>query len=182
MSGRPWAHVGADTAYAGAMTDAAFASSPSGADAWISRRAARVLLVDRIDRVLLFHGIDPARPWHSYWFTPGGGLDPGESWADGAARELVEETGLRRNPAELGDPVWSETIEYPFDGRWYRQEQKFFLVRVPSGEIDVTGLRGIERDTIDSYRWWTIDELDTTDERIYPKELPGLLRQLLEGK
>ncbi|HEY8533868.1 MAG TPA: NUDIX domain-containing protein [Micromonospora sp.] len=163
------------------MTDAVFTSPPSGADGWIARRAARVLLVDQSNRVLLFHGIDPARPHHAYWFTPGGGLDPGETWADGAARELAEETGLRLSPTELGEPVWSETTEFPFDGRWYRQDQKFFLVRVPSWEVDVSGFGRIERDTIDGYRWWTIDELDTTDERFYPTELPTLLRHMLEG-
>jgi 8-oxo-dGTP diphosphatase len=29
------------------------------------------------------------------WYTPGGGLEPGEEPAAGAARELLEETGLR---------------------------------------------------------------------------------------
>ena len=43
------------------------------------RRAARVLLVDAADRVLLFAGSDPLRPGDgSWWFTPGGGLDDGE--------------------------------------------------------------------------------------------------------
>ena len=38
----------------------------------------------------------PAAPDRgSWWFTPGGGLDPGESHRDGAVRELFEETGLR---------------------------------------------------------------------------------------
>lgn len=31
----------------------------------------------------------------SFWCTPGGGLDPGESLHDGLIRELVEETGVR---------------------------------------------------------------------------------------
>ncbi|TML29501.1 MAG: NUDIX domain-containing protein, partial [Actinobacteria bacterium] len=59
----------------------------------IPRRASRVLVVDEAGRVLLFHGFDPARPEHGYWFTVGGGLDPGESAVQGAVRELFEETG-----------------------------------------------------------------------------------------
>ncbi|MEU4368600.1 NUDIX hydrolase [Micromonospora chersina] len=143
------------------------------------RRAARVLLVDVSDRVLLFEGSDPARPGHRYWFTPGGGLDPGETPAAGAARELAEETGLRLAPAELGPPVWAETVEFPFDGVWYRQEQEFFLVRVPSWEVDTAGFNEIERATMHRHRWWAVDELAACDERYYPDDLPAVLARAL---
>lgn len=145
------------------------------------RRAARVLLVDAADRVLLFHGSDPARPGHRYWFTPGGGLDPGESPAQGAARELAEETGLRLAPAELGAPVWSETVEFPFDGVWYRQEQEFFLVRVPGWEVDTAGFDEIERASVHGHRWWTVGDLAATAERYYPPDLPARLGRVLVG-
>ncbi|MEV0608807.1 NUDIX domain-containing protein [Polymorphospora rubra] len=145
---------------------------------FILRRAARVLLVDEAGRVLLFNGFDPARPDHRYWFTPGGGLEPAESAAAGAARELAEETGLLLPLTELGDPVRHEEIEFPFDGQWYRQEQDFFLVRVPSWQIDTSGFDEVERHTIESHRWWSADELESTAERFYPNELPALLRRL----
>ncbi|WP_416900660.1 NUDIX hydrolase [Micromonospora echinospora] len=146
------------------------------------RRAARVLLLDAAGRVLLFSGVDPARPEHRYWFTPGGGLDAGEEAAAGAARELTEETGLRLTPAELGQPVWRETVEYPFDGVWYRQEQDFFLVRVPTWEVDTTGFDDIERATVTGHRWWSRDELAATTERYYPVDLPALLTRVRGGE
>lgn len=145
----------------------------------IPRRAARVLLVDGDDRVLMFRGFDPARPEHRYWFTPGGGLDPEESYVVGAARELAEETGLRLAPEQLGQPVWHEVSEYPFDGRLYRQHQDFFLVRVSAFTVDTAGFDQVERDSIDDHRWWEVAELEATDERFYPGELPALLRRLL---
>ncbi|PZF97803.1 NUDIX hydrolase [Micromonospora deserti] len=145
------------------------------------RRAARVLLVDAAGRVLLFSGWDPSRPDHRYWFTPGGGLDPGESPAAAAARELAEETGLRLAPAELGESVWSETVEFPFDGVRYRQEQEFFLVRVPSWQVDTAGFTDVERASVDGHRWWTRAELVTTDERYYPVELPAVLARALSA-
>ncbi|WP_326560417.1 NUDIX hydrolase [Micromonospora sp. NBC_01796] len=149
------------------------------------RRAARVLLLDGADRVLLFRGWDPARPDHRYWFTPGGGLDPGESPADGAVRELAEETGLRLSVDQVGEPVWQEVTEFPFGGRWYRQEQEFFLVRVPAElafEVDTAGFDQIERDSIDEHRWWSVAELEATADRFYPTELPALLGRLLGGE
>ncbi|WBB70430.1 NUDIX domain-containing protein [Micromonospora sp. WMMD812] len=143
------------------------------------RRAARVLLVDADGRALLFAGFDPARPEHRYWFTPGGGLDSGESSAAGAARELAEETGLRLAPTELGEPVWRETVEFPFDGVWYRQEQEFFLVRVPSWEVDTSGFDAIEQASTTGHRWWSVAELAASPELYYPNDLPELLTRVL---
>lgn len=145
----------------------------------MGRSAARVILVDAAGRVLLFRGWDPTTPHLRYWFTAGGGLHPGESSAEGAARELAEETGLRVAPAELGAPVWHEVTEFPFDGRRYRQEQDFFLLRVPTFEIDTTGFDPEERRSIDGHRWWTVAELAAADEPIYPTALVELLARLL---
>jgi 8-oxo-dGTP pyrophosphatase MutT (NUDIX family) len=142
----------------------------------IPRRAARVLLIDAGGRVLLLRGFDPARPDHRYWFTVGGAVDVGESLAGGAARELREETGLVLEPTVLGEPVWHEVTEYPFDGQWYRQEQDFFVARVPAWEVSVDGFDPVERRSIDGYRWWSLAELEATQERYYPAELPALLR------
>jgi 8-oxo-dGTP pyrophosphatase MutT (NUDIX family) len=143
------------------------------------RRAARVVLVDRAGRTLLLRGCDPARPELRWWFTPGGGLNPGESPAQGAARELFEETGLRVDPADLGEPVWRQVTEFSYDNRQYRQDQDFYLYRVAEWQIDTAGFDPEERRTIDAHRWWSAAELDSTDETVYPEELADLLRGFL---
>jgi 8-oxo-dGTP pyrophosphatase MutT (NUDIX family) len=143
------------------------------------RRAARVLLVDEDERVLLFRGADPARPGHRYWFTPGGGLEADETPAAAAARELAEETGLRLPPAAFGEPVHAEVTEFPFAGVWYRQRQDFFLVRVAAWEVDTEGFNEIERGSIDAHRWWRVAELRETVERYYPVDLPAVLARVL---
>ena len=84
-------------------------------------------------------------------------------------------------PADLGEPVWGEVTEFPFDGRRYRQEQEFFVLRVPVVEIDTGGFNEIERASVDGHRWWTIGELETTSERCYPAGLADLLRTLVGG-
>ena len=60
----------------------------------------------RDDQVLLLHGFNPFAPADLFWFTIGGGIDPGESPAAAAAWELLEETGMAVDPADLGELVW----------------------------------------------------------------------------
>jgi 8-oxo-dGTP pyrophosphatase MutT (NUDIX family) len=141
------------------------------------RRAARVVLLDRAGRVLLLRGGDPARPELRYWFTPGGGLDMGESSAQGAARELFEETGLRVDAAELGEPVWHQVTEFSYDSRQYRQEQDFYLLRVEQWQVDMAGMQADERLVIDEHRWWSVAELDAAEETVYPEDLAALVRR-----
>jgi ADP-ribose pyrophosphatase YjhB (NUDIX family) len=143
-----------------------------------ARTAARILLVDSQERVLLFHGCDPARPGVSYWFTPGGGLGDGEAAQAGAARELAEETGLWLTEAQIGAPVHTDLAEFSFDGVTYRQEQMFFLVRVAQWTVDSGGFEDYERRSIDQHRWWSIAELDRTEETYYPADLIGLLKKV----
>lgn len=144
------------------------------------RRAARVLLVDADDRVLLFHGCDPADDGAGHWWlTPGGGLDPGESPAQAAARELAEETGLLVDPAELGAPVHERTALFRFAGSSYRQSEDFFLLRVVAHEVDVTGFTALEQTALLGHRWWPRAELRRTAERVYPVELPDVLDRVV---
>ena len=142
----------------------------------VNRRAARVLLLDDRDRVLLFRGGDPAAPEAgTWWFTVGGGVDPGESLVDAAARELFEETGLRCSPADLGEPVHEETSPFSFAGRVIVQRNTFFLLRVPSHEVDTVGFNQLENDSIVEHRWWPLGDLRTTADSVYPRCLVELL-------
>jgi 8-oxo-dGTP pyrophosphatase MutT (NUDIX family) len=144
----------------------------------IERRAARVLVVDAAGRVLMLRGFDPVNPDVRYWFTVGGGLEPDETLEQAAVRELAEETGLRVDPAALGRPVWNDVAEFPFDGRRYRQEQAWFLVRVDSLEVDRSGFDEMERATVDTVTWWTPHDFRTATEPFYPPDLPALLHRL----
>lgn len=151
-----------------------------GPQALQDRRAARVLLVDADERVLLFHGCDPADAGAGdWWFTPGGGLDEGETPAQGAARELAEETGLRVAPEQLGGVVFERVATFSFSGSSYRQSEDFFALRVDAHDVDTSGFTALEVSSVLGHRWWTREQLRTTDERVYPTELADLLDRVL---
>ena len=145
----------------------------------VIRRAGRVLLVDADRRVLLFRGGDPLAPERgTWWFTPGGGLDGAESWAEGAARELYEETGLLVPADQLGTAVHQERSEFDFAGTTYHQSSQFFLHRVDRHEVDTSRFEELEASSIVEHRWWSLAELRSTTDRIYPPRLGDLLTRL----
>ncbi|NUT33577.1 MAG: NUDIX domain-containing protein [Hamadaea sp.] len=61
-------------------------------------------------------------------------LAEGETYAEAAARELREETGLALTAADLRGPVWTEVSEFSFNGVHYRQQQEFYVARVDRWE------------------------------------------------
>jgi len=62
---------------------------------------ASVAVVDTYGRVLMQERDEHAPVYPDLWGLPGGRLEDGESFVEGAARELEEETGLRVAPDDL---------------------------------------------------------------------------------
>ncbi|MGT2425521.1 NUDIX hydrolase [Amnibacterium kyonggiense] len=140
----------------------------------VVRNAARVLLIDPDGRVLLVQGGDPAAPEAgTWWFTPGGGLESGETAEAAALREAFEETGHR--VASLEGPVARRSSVFPFDGRLIEQREQFFVARVPAFEPTTAGWTELERRSLAGLRWWTLDELRGTPETVYPERLADLV-------
>jgi 8-oxo-dGTP pyrophosphatase MutT (NUDIX family) len=143
--------------------------------AHIRRRTARVLPVDPEGRVLLLHGWDPHHPERPFWFTIGGAAEEGESLRDAAARELYEETRISVDPAQLGEPIAEQTIEFSWGGHQILQDQVFYAVLVTSPEVSLEGLDQWEQATTDKYGWLAATDLEG-DERPAHPDIPDLIR------
>ena len=147
----------------------------------VDRRAARVLLVDGSDRVLLLRGTDPAdRTRGSWWFTPGGGLDDGETPEQAAVRELREEIGLLF-AGDLGPVVHRRVTEFSLAGTSYRQAEVYYLARVDVHEVDTAGFTPLEVASVTGHRWWPRAELGTTGDAIFPADLARVLERARAG-
>ena len=136
------------------------------------RQAARAVVMDPDRRVLLVHfdfaiPLDPtvaddasgAPMWaDGLWACPGGGIDDGESVADGLRRELHEELGLVVD--DVGDPIWLKEHHFPMS-RWDGPHDTYFFVEVqrqfdPRPTFSETELR---REHVDGMLWWDYDDL-----------------------
>jgi 8-oxo-dGTP diphosphatase len=140
------------------------------------RPAARILLLDEAGRVLLFRFDPDDRP--PFWCTPGGALDPGESYEDAARRELIEETGL---DLDCGPQVLRRLIDFvTLEGAEVTGDERYFLVRTPVTEISAAGHTPLEQIYMRSWRWFSRAEIAAHDERIYPEDLIAMLDTLEE--
>jgi 8-oxo-dGTP pyrophosphatase MutT (NUDIX family) len=157
----------------------------------LRRRGARVLVLDRSGRLLLLRGVDPSAPDRPFWFTVGGGLEPGETPRSGAVRELYEETGLVVAEEDLVGPVFSDDTAFAFDRYWIEQSNDFFAVRVDAVPTGPAQLDASEVASILASAWWTLDELRAHAdgrphdgpgqgcEPVYPPGLAAVLRSAL---
>ncbi len=89
--------------------------------------------------VLLVH-----RPRYDDWSLPKGKLDPGESWQQGALREVEEETGLR---CVLGDEV---ARTHYLDSQGREKEVRYYRM---TAEGEPTA-----QNEVDEVRWVPLEE------------------------
>lgn len=106
--------------------------------------AVSALVTDAAGRLLLVQRSKP--PEGGRWTLPGGRVEPGESLPDAAAREVLEETGLRvRIAAELG------TIERAAPGGGIFEIHSFvaeYRAGVPVARSDAAAVRWVAADEL----------------------------------
>jgi 8-oxo-dGTP pyrophosphatase MutT (NUDIX family) len=143
------------------------------------RYAARVILLDPENRVLLMR-YDDGPPNGSHWTTPGGGLNSGEDYPAAALRELAEETGW--HDVVLRGEALRRELDMQYAGRMVRQRERLYLARTDQPRREISGVDAMHSaDGIAAWRWWTLAELDTTNEVVWPSGLADVIRKVLAG-
>lgn len=149
----------------------------------LRRTAARVVLLASDGRVLLLRGCDPAdRSKGSWWEIPGGGIDHGETTEQAAHRELREEAGVR--DAEVGPCVWVQRSRFRFGGYHFDQFEHIHVAwcDTVTESWRPEGLEALEQLAFSGQRWWSVDELLASDDRVLPVRLREVLPDLVAGQ
>jgi len=123
------------------------------------RPCVGVMLVSADGRVFVGRRLDTRDAWQ----MPQGGIDPGESPAVAAIRELREEVGTDRAEIVAESAIWHRYDLPPhlqgrlWGGRWRGQTQKWFLLRFTGTDDDID-LNG-HHPEFDAWQWVGLNDL-----------------------
>ena len=103
--------------------------------------AVLVILTDTGGRVVLVQSQD--RPEPLFWKFPGGGVEPGETALQAAAREVWEETGIHIDPEEL---TWLMT-QYLDD-----HDKRTFIAQISPERLAAHARRGNDGEMVGLFK------------------------------
>ncbi len=146
------------------------------------RHAARVILLDQDNRVLVLKAHDGDNPLRQWWFTVGGGIEGDETSRQAAARELFEETGISVAAEKLQGPVLQRTALFDFEREDVLQHEEFYYFKLAgSHTITKDGWTEVERDFVDDIAWLTQEELANQPIEVFPEDLANIVGKLAKG-
>lgn len=147
------------------------------------RRSSRLLVFNPAGDVLLFKYLTQrmtprlaAKGIAHFWATPGGALDPGETFEQAAARELFEETGWR--VPVRSEAVHTREFKMQFETEWVWAIERYFVAEAPAMALSTAGFTALEKETLTEHAWWSASALRDTRDMIFPEELADLVTRL----
>lgn len=100
-----------------------------------------------------------------------------ETFEDAAAREAAEELSVTCTTIR---PLWCQSVEFTFRGQSVRQIEHYFLIRLSGRDVALgeTVREAHRREGIIAARWWSLEELEATSERVFPEDFCDRIRNL----
>ncbi len=133
------------------------------------------MLFDEAGEILLIRFVVPREDGEFvFWALPGGEIEAGESEVEAAAREVREELGLT---LKIAGPVYCDSNQFLHQGEM--QDNVDFLFRAECGreEPQLMGVTADEMEIMKEIRWWSAEEVEASEERIFPENLAERMRE-----
>ena len=147
------------------------------------RQAGRVVVVAQ-GQMLLVAGHDFSDATHHWLFTPGGGIEAGESPAQAAARELAEETGIIVDPGALTLLGYRQAL-FEFRALTCLANETFYYLHLErKPQLNQERWTANERSLLDGLNWYSphkLRQLSQAGLAIYPPELVNHAAKLVTG-
>ena len=140
------------------------------------RKNVRTLLLNPHDHILLMQVTLPDR---TFWCTLGGGIKPDEGLEDAAQRELFEEAGSRPEELSQGRLGWRGKHILMRDGTLFLLDESFLLYRVTRVDFTTRHQTDEEKAVVKEMRWWSVEEINNTEQFIVPPRLGHYLERLI---
>ncbi len=153
------------------------------------RNSVRVLLFNEKQELLLICAEDPntttmagKKYGRRFWFTVGGQIEKGETLEEAAYREIFEETGIVQSDVELGPIVWYGAFDLIVFGTPSHLKQRFIVAHTRQNVITHAHLTQEEQAVVKESGWFSLEQIRTCPEVIYPVLLPHYLPPILAKK
>jgi len=142
------------------------------------RQASRVLLFNPQGDILLVRFVIPQADGDDFvfWCAPGGEIEEGETPAEAAHREIVEELGL---DLVLEGPLWTDQNKFVHQGELCDNTDFYFRAKCDRDAPKLIGFTEAELKIMKEIRWWTAEEVSLTNQKIFPVDLAAWVYKLI---
>ena len=103
----------------------------------------------------------------------------GENLIEAAIREINEETSLVQEQVEIGPIVWYGEFDLVLNGTLSHLKQTFIVATTEVKDVKIHDPCEWEKKVVKSLKWFSLEEINTSEETIFPVILKDYLLDIL---